>query len=258
MAGTFYPADPDELTRMVDDLLARAAPPADPGRLVALVVPHAGYVYSGPVAATTYALLRGRGRARIAMFGPSHFVPVPRGADAWMAVPEVDGWRTPLGIVPIDAELRALSLERGVTLDDRPHGPEHSLEVQLPFLQRVAGSDVSVLPVAVGTAPPRTVAALMAALAPLALVLVSTDLSHYHDDATARELDRRTAAAFVDRDPTGIRSEDACGSYALRGLAELARREDLCVHLLDLRTSAETAGDPWRVVGYGAFAVTPG
>jgi AmmeMemoRadiSam system protein B len=249
-AGTFYPADPDVLGATVDDLLADASAPAGTPEPGALIVPHAGYAYSGPVAATGYALLRGRPVDRVALLGPAHFVAL-HGA----AVPAADAWRTPLGEVAIDAELREMAAREGVRVDDGPLEPEHSLEVQLPFLQRGLAGPVSVLPVAVGAFPAGELASLIAALMDRALVIVSTDLSHYHDDATAKRLDRRTADAVLARAPDSIGPEDACGSQALRGIVELARRETLEIRLLDLRTSADTAGDPWRVVGYGAFAV---
>jgi MEMO1 family protein len=253
VAGAFYPADPDELAGDVDRLLAgtRALEPG--GRPLALVVPHAGYIYSGPVAATAYALLRERAMARVALLGPAHFVPL-----AGAAVTAADGWRTPIGVVSIDPGLRETAVAAGAVVDDRAHEPEHAIEVQLPFLQRVLGAGFQVLPIAVGSAEPEVVADLIAALLPFALVVVSTDLSHYLDDATAKAHDRRTADAVLARESEQIRLDDACGSFALRGLVELARREDHAVRLLDLRTSADTAGDPWRVVGYGAFAVEDG
>lgn len=252
VAGSFYPRDPGELAAAVDALLAAASAPADLGPVVALVAPHAGYVYSGPVAASAYACLPPDAR-RVAILGPAHFVPL-RGA----AVPEDDAWRTPLGEAPIDAELRERALGAGARVDEVPHVPEHSLEVQVPFLQRRVGEELSILPVAVGATRPHEVAELVGALAASAFVVVSTDLSHYHDDATAKRLDRRTAEAVLACDAEAIGDEDACGAYALRGIVAYARREDLGVRLLDLRTSADTAGDPWRVVGYGAFAVTAG
>ncbi len=249
-AGTFYPSDPGELAAQVDALLDEARPPGDVGEPLALVVPHAGYVFSGPVAATAYALLRGREISRIALLGPAHFVPL-----LGTAVPGVDTWRTPLGPVRIDPDLRRAAVGAGAVVDDRPHELEHSLEVQLPFLSRALGREPAILPIAVGVAEPRSVADLIAALLPHAFVVVSTDLSHYHDRATAERLDRRTAEAVLAREPDAIGAEDACGSFVLRGLVELARREGLIVRLLDLRTSADTAGDPRRVVGYGAFVV---
>jgi len=251
-AGTFYPGERRPLLETVDALLADARPSVLPAAPVGIVAPHAGYAYSGPVAATAYVLLRELEIARVALFGPAHFVAL-RGT----AAPNADAWRTPLGDVPVDAELREVALAHGAAADDFPHGPEHSLEVQLPFLQRTLVGNFSVLPVVVGLSGPEEVAELIAALLPLAFVVVSTDLSHYLDDATAKWRDRRTADAVLARDPGAIGPEDACGSSALRGVVELARREDLEISLLDLRTSADTAGDPWRVVGYGAFAITP-
>lgn len=254
-AGTFYPADAGELAGTVDRLLADAkAPTGDAPTPEAVIVPHAGYVYSGPVAATAYALLRPVAERirRVVLLGPAHFVPL-----GGMAVPSADTWRTPLGDALVDPELRDAAARCGAEIDDRPHEPEHSLEVQLPFLQRLVGPGLAVLPVAVGVASPVEVADLIAALwdGPDTLVLASTDLSHYHDHETARRLDRRTADAVLARDPSAIGPEDACGVYALRGIVEHARRTDLDVRVLDLRTSADTAGDPRQVVGYGAFAL---
>jgi hypothetical protein len=250
VAGVFYPADPGDLARTVDALLDAAAGPPGRAAPVALVAPHAGYVYSGPVAASAYALVRGTGVERVAVLGPAHFVPL-RG----FAVPGVDAWRTPLGDVALDEDLRPVATAAGAVVDDGPHEPEHSIEVQLPFLLRALGDRVRVLPVAVGATPHDAVAELVGALAPNALVVVSTDLSHYHDAETARALDRRTADAVLGREPEAIGAEDACGVFALRGFAAFARRADLAVELLDLRNSADTAGDPRRVVGYGAFAL---
>lgn len=260
----FYPASAADLAAVVDRDLATAATGATGDAAPkAIVVPHAGYVYSGPVAATAYARIAARrdGIDRVVLLGPAHRVPL-----AGMAVPTVDLFRTPLGDVPIDEEARRTALGvPGVIADDRPGAPEHSLEVQVPFLQRALGPAFdgdgrrrwALLPVVVGRAPTEAVAALLDALwgGDETLVVVSTDLSHYHDHATAQRLDRATAARIVARDAAGIAPEDACGAFPLRGLLELARRRDLPVRSLDLRTSADTAGDPDRVVGYGAFEV---
>lgn len=255
VAGTFYPSSKSELARHVDTLLD-AADRAPPGAPIpaALVVPHAGYVYSGPVAATAYARLRGSAASisRVVAFGPVHHVPV-RGA----AVPAAGAWATPLGEVPICPVLRERAVARGAAVDDRPHAPEHALEVQLPFLQRVLGPGFGFLPVAVSELSAGETADLIGEFLGEegTLVLVSTDLSHYHDLAAARRLDRRTADAILSRNTSALSSEDACGFYPLRGLVELARRKSLPLELLDLRTSADTAGDPERVVGYGVFAI---
>lgn len=254
VAGTFYPARPGELKRMVDDLLTGAPIPEKAGSPAALVVPHAGYVYSGPVAATAYARLSGIGASisRVVAFGPVHYVPV-RGA----AVPAADAWATPLGEVPIDLVFRQRAVARGAAVDDRPHAPEHALEVQLPFLQRLLGEGFTFLPVAVSELSAAQAADLIGEFfgEEGTLVLVSTDLSHYHDLATARRLDRRTADGILARNASALSSDDACGFYPLRGLVDLARRKNLPIELLDLRTSGDTAGDPERVVGYGAFAI---
>ncbi len=247
----------------MDDELAQAGAAAtsaesaaDRSAPKALIVPHAGYVYSGPVAASGYARLipSAAGITRVVLLGPAHRVPVEG-----MAVPTVDGFTTPLGTVPVDDDARGQALScRGVHRDDRAHADEHSLEVHLPFLQRVLGPEGwSILPLVVGRADPGAVADLLDALwgGPETLIVVSSDLSHYHDAATASRLDARTARAIVERDTTHLDPSDACGAYPLRGLLLAAERHDLPVHLLDLRTSADTAGGPQRVVGYGAFTV---
>jgi AmmeMemoRadiSam system protein B len=255
VAGSFYPSRPGELKRTVDDLLAGAAVPEGAPSPAALVVPHAGYVYSGPVAATAYARLSGKAASisRVVAFGPVHYVPV-RGA----AVPAAPAWATPLGEVPVDDALRERAAALGAAVDDRPHAPEHALEVQLPFLQRLLGESFTLLPVAVSQQPASETADLIGAFLGEAgtLVLVSTDLSHYHDVETARRLDRKTAQKVVARNAAALGEDDACGIFPLRGLVELARRKDLPIELLDLRNSADTAGGPGRVVGYGAFAVS--
>lgn len=251
-AGSFYPDDPATLRAAVDGLLAGverpAGPTPEPKAPMALIVPHAGYRYSGPVAATAYALVRVARRAVV--LGPSHFVPL-----GGCAVPAGDAWATPLGDVPIDPDLRDAAAAAGARVDDVPHLGEHAIEVQLPFLQRVMPEGFSVLPVGVGVGAAGDVADLIEILSdpPDLLVVVSTDLSHHHDAETARQLDRRTADAVVARDPTAIGPFDACGVFPLRGIVEHARRRDLPIQLLDLRNSADTGGDPSNVVGYGAF-----
>jgi AmmeMemoRadiSam system protein B len=245
-AGLFYPADARKLARTVTTLLESAGRPPVAG-LCGLIAPHAGYEYSGPVAASAFALLPPT--ARIVVLGPSHFVPLDG-----MAVSTADTWATPLGDVSVAADLRQAAIDAGATADDLPHEGEHAIEVELPFLQRACSEGLEILPVAVGRTEPAHVAALISALD--ALAIVSTDLSHYHDHATATRLDRETADAIVGRDPAAIGLDRACGVYALRGLVEHARRDHLRLDLLDLRTSADTSGEARRVVGYGAFAVS--
>jgi AmmeMemoRadiSam system protein B len=257
VAGTFYPADPDVLRATVDDALAVAsatlAPDGPPPK--ALIVPHAGYVYSGPVAASAYARLAPIADAieRVVLLGPAHRVAVHG-----LALPAVDRFATPLGSVDLDVEGRArIARHARVVVDDRPHAEEHSLEVHLPFLQRVLPGSWMLLPILVGDAAPDEVAAVIDEVwgGPETLIVVSSDLSHYLDYETARRCDERTAAAIVARRSTELRPTDACGARPVAGLLESARHHDLHVDLLDLRSSGDTAGPRDRVVGYGAFAL---
>lgn len=247
VAGLFYPEDPDELLATVDALLEQAArrPAADARTLVA---PHAGYAYSGPVAAAAFALLPAV--ERVALLGPSHFVPL-----AGLAVSGAAVWRTPLGDVPVSSRMRRRALESGAFVDDAPHAREHALEVELPFLQRICPR-LEILPVAVGSCVPSDVVRLLDGLD--AFTVVSTDLSHYLPDEFARRRDRETADAVLRLEPHAIRDGDACGVFALRGAIEHAHRHGYRAELLDLRTSAGATGDRDRVVGYGAFAFYSG
>ena len=260
VAGSFYPADADELVALVDLLLERARLRTWEGVVapapVALVAPHAGYVYSGPVAASAYSLLRGRPVRRVAVLGPAHFVPL-----TGIAVPAAAAFATPIGGVPVEVHTCAILAERHecLTVDDRPHRPEHSIEVQLPLLQRVLTDGWTCVPLAVGATAPEQVADVLDTLCVDGdlLPVVSTDLSHYLDQPNADRRDRHTAQAVLDRDAAAIDGHDACGAFALRGLVCWARRHELDVRLLHLGTSADAGADPGRVVGYGAFALFP-
>jgi len=254
VAGYFYPADSERLRAEVAHFM-QGASPDDPERPApkAIIAPHAGYQYSGPIAASAYATLapaRGVVR-RVLLAGPAHRVPVPG-----VALPSVDTFATPLGSIGIDTDARAQALMiDGVVVDDRAHVDEHSLEVHLPFLHEVLG-DVTVLPMLLRSDGVGALAAVFEALwgGDETRIVVSTDLSHYHDKATADTLDRDTATAIVDRYDVP-EPDRACGEAATRALLRVARRRGLTVRLLDLRTSADTAGDPDRVVGYGAFSL---
>jgi MEMO1 family protein len=251
VAGLFYPADHGELSRTLAVLLdveveAAARPPK------AIIAPHAGYVYSGPIAASAYTLLKPlRGRIRrVVLLGPAHRVAL-RG----LAVPAARVFRTPLGNVHIDADaLAALRDLPQVVISDRAHADEHSLEVQLPFLQTVLG-DFELLPLVVGEATSEEVAQVLERLwgGEETLIVVSSDLSHYHRYPEAQRLDGKTVEAI-----TGLRAdldpEQACGAYPVNGLNLVAQRRGLQPVLLDLRNSGDTAGDRSRVVGYAAFA----
>lgn len=250
VAGLFYPAGRGELERVVDALLEEAGRRARAG-LRGLVAPHAAYAYSGHVAAAAFALLPEE--AAVALLGPSHFVPL-----TGIAASGVDAWATPLGEVRVGVRLREAALAAGAVVDDAPHRSDHALEVELPFLQRACPGGLEILPLAVGRAEPGEVAEVLDALADLgALLVVSTDLSHYLSDEAARRADRATAEAVVRREPEAIADGAACGVHALRGLVEHARRRRLSLDLLGLWTSADAGGEPGRVVGYGAFALAP-
>lgn len=252
VAGAFYPGARARLADEVDRLLERA--PAPEGRAPkALVVPHAGYVYSGPIAASAYARLLGTGSrpTRVVLLGPSHFV-----GFHGLALPEAEALATPLGIVPLDArDIEAARAHPRVLAAEAPHRREHSLEVQLPFLQRLL-SDFTLVPLAVGRASIDEVADILDTLwgGPETLILLSTDLSHYLSYDAAREVDGETARRILALDPAGLADEQACGAVGLRGLLEVARRRGMRAEQLDLRNSGDTAGDRSRVVGYGAFA----
>ena len=255
VAGRFYPADPGELRDLVDRLLGEVRGRPQPVLPAAVVAPHAGYQYSGAVAATAYAQLTAAPDAvpRVVLLGPAHFSPLEG-----MAVPAVDAFATPLGIVRVDDDARTVvTALPGVAVDDRPHDGEHSLETQLPFLQRVLGPEVAVLPVLVGRTRPESVAALLTAVLAVdgALAVVSTDLSHHLDEPSARERDRRTADAVLARDAGALGPDDACGHHPLRGLLHHAAERHLTVELLRLATSADGGAGRTRVVGYGAFVL---
>ncbi len=223
----------------------------------AVIVPHAGHVYSGPTAGYAYASLDPARVDRVVLLGPAHYVPVDG-----IGSSSAGAWRTPLGEVPLDAD--ALS-ELAATTDriapaDRAHEPEHCLEVQLPFLQRVLDPGWTLVPLLVGTDLPEEVGALIARATALpgTLVVLSTDLSHYLEHHSAVEMDARTIAAVLRRDAAGIGPRDACGRYPLRGLLTAAAAQEWEVELLDARTSGDTAGDRSRVVGYAAFVLRGG
>ena len=255
VAGQFYPGRPAELSAMVDALLA-AAPQAAPAEApFAVIAPHAGYIYSGPVAASVYARLKPfRGRiARVAILGPAHRVAV-RG----IALSGARAFATPLGELQQDtAALAALRALPFIQVNDEAHREEHALEVQLPFLQRVLG-DVRIVPMVVGQASAAEVARAIETVADgRTLILISTDLSHYHDQDTATAIDTATCAAIAQGNPAGIAEHGACGRIPVKGLLAVLAKRGLGLTLLDRRTSGDTAGSRDRVVGYAAFESDP-
>ncbi len=254
VAGMFYPADRDELRVTVRQFLA-GAQEARGAAPKAIIVPHAGYVYSGPVAASAYAWLapvRDSIR-RVVLLGPSHRVGF-RG----LAASQAEYFQTPLGELPVDtACIEKLTRLPQVRYLDDAHAQEHSLEVQLPFLQAVL-SDFSLVPLVVGEARADEVCEVLEAAwgGPETLIVVSSDLSHYHDYDTARRLDSATSQAIESLQPERIHFEDACGRNPVNGLLLAARHHDLRVTTVDLRNSGDTAGPRDQVVGYGAYVFT--
>jgi AmmeMemoRadiSam system protein B len=254
VAGLFYPGAPSALAADVRAHLAAVATAAGGGRAApkAIIVPHAGYVYSGPIAAYGYERLAPARKTirRVVLFGPAHRTWI-RG----LALPSARAFATPFGEVALDAEAiaRALAL-RQVVRDDAAHAQEHSLEVQLPFLQR-ALEDFRIVPFAVGDASAAEVAEVMELLwgGAETLIVVSSDLSHYHRYAEARTIDRATADAILALS-ADLDHEQACGATPINGLIVAALRHGLRPELLDLRNSGDTAGDKSRVVGYASFA----
>jgi AmmeMemoRadiSam system protein B len=249
VAGRFYPEDPARLRDEVDRLLAAVQVPLDEPTPKALIVPHAGYAYSGPVAASGYARLLRAGDTleRVVLLGPSHHA-----AFQGLALPEADAFETPLG--PVSMATDAFALIPRVRRSEAIHRPEHSLEVQLPFLQRVAPR-ARLVPLLVGEATPFQVADVVEALwgGVETVIVVSSDLSHYLPYRLARAVDEETVRKILHLDTT-LDAERACGAAPVAGFLEAARRKRLHPVLLDLRNSGDTAGGLEEVVGYGAFA----
>ncbi|HLX09743.1 MAG TPA: AmmeMemoRadiSam system protein B [Thermoanaerobaculia bacterium] len=262
VAGLFYPGDPVALRSTVEALLgarsrrlAEAPAPARPRPPKALIAPHAGYSYSGPIAASAFAALGGGAGAaggvrRVVLLGPSHRVPL-RG----LGLPGVERFATPLGEVPVDLDAVA-AVERlpQVAVRRDAHLAEHSLEVELPFLQVVLGR-FELLPLVAGEAGADEVAEVLEQVwgGDDTVLVISSDLSHYLPAAAAERADAETAAQIRSlAGPLGARQ--ACGAVAINGLLPVARRRRLVAHQLDLRHSGDTSGDRSRVVGYGAWA----
>lgn len=254
VAGMFYPGNAEILAQDIDAMLAEAGSRA-PGLVPkALIVPHAGYIYSGPIAANAYALLKPLAHTirRVILLGPTHRVAV-RG----LALPGTDAFATPLGTVNIDQDaVRMIAKLPQVTVSPQAHALEHSLEVHLPFLQTVL-PDFTLLPLAVGMASAEEVAEVLEALwgGPETLIVVSSDLSHYLPYDAARTTDSNTAKSILCLEQT-VTHQQACGGTPINGLVAAARHHGMTPHLIDLRNSGDTAGDRSRVVGYGAFAFT--
>ena len=252
VAGQFYPSSPVELELMVKSLLSGVQDTPPPSK--AIIAPHAGLIYSGPIAATVYASLQSVSEkiTRVLLLGPSHRVYLKG-----LALSSANYYETPLGKIEIDQEacepIRDLPQ---VTVSDAAHAQEHSLEVHLPFLQVVLYR-FKLIPIVVGETSPQEVAEVLEILwgDDETQIIISSDLSHYHDYETAKQLDLSTSKAIENLQLDSIGSQQACGCMPMRGLLQLARKKDLKVKTLDLRNSGDTAGTKDRVVGYGAYAV---
>ncbi len=250
VAGVFYPEGKGELGALVDRLLAGAHPEAEARPPKAIVVPHAGYVYSGPIAASAYKLFEPISDRiqRIILIGPTH-----RAYIDGLASPGASALATPLGHIQVDEEMLAQVPE--VVDDPRAHAREHSLEVQIPFLQRIA-PHAKIIPLVVGNASPEIVGRLLERLwdGPETRIVISSDLSHYLPYEEGRHADARTARRIVSQGSQPIGADEACGASGINGLLWVARKKQLRGRIIDLRSSGDTAGSREEVVGYGAFA----
>ena len=256
VAGSFYPGDPDELRQQVDSFFSQAQ--ADDASLghsqpKALIVPHAGYIYSGAIATSAYQLLLPFRKIikHVVLLGPAHRVAVQG-----LALSNSNAFNTPLGNVVLDNERTALiSTLSYVNYVDAAHQYEHALEVQLPFLQTVL-DEFTLVPIVVGQASAKQIAQVLDKLwgNKDTLIIISSDLSHFHTYNDAKKIDRTTVIAIEQLDEEKLHHDMACGSNPIKGLLHLAREKNLLVKTLDIRNSGDTAGDMKRVVGYGAFA----
>ncbi|MDD1606818.1 MAG: AmmeMemoRadiSam system protein B [Methylococcaceae bacterium] len=252
VAGSFYPANPQQLHQMLNQYLhdAKTSPKAPK----AIIAPHAGYIYSGPIAASAYARLKNAHDSikRVVIIGPSHRV----GFNG-LAVSQADAFITPLGSIPVDRQaIHAIVQLPFVEYIEQAHSHEHSLEVQLPFLQAML-DDFSIVPIVAGDASPEQVSQVLKLLwgGDETLIVISSDLSHYYDYKAAQKLDKATSTAIENLQYEQLDYESACGRVPISGLLKLARDNGLTVKNIDLRNSGDTAGDKQRVVGYGAYII---
>ncbi|MCB0355987.1 MAG: AmmeMemoRadiSam system protein B [Bdellovibrionales bacterium] len=251
VAGSFYPARTDQLSQLIQSFIHSV--PNFHYNVKALIVPHAGYKYSGPIAASAYKLLGSQAHEikRIVLLGPAHRV-----AFSGLALPEANFFDCPLGQLKVDDKLKnSIASVEGVIVSDLVHAHEHSLEVQLPFIKTVV-PNATILPILVGMASPRQIQRVLESLQldKDTLLIVSSDLSHYHSHQVAQKLDSETAAEIEHLNSNLLSGERACGYIAIQGLINYAKQKQWKCQLLDLRDSSDTAGEPDSVVGYGAFA----
>ena len=250
VAGQFYSADKKQLKQDIEQLLADSRAPVN-HKPQALIVPHAGYIYSGSTAATAYRALETCRQEikQIVLLGPAHRVYLQG-----MALPSVDAFNTPLGNIKLDRDvIDSIASLPDVIISDEAHRLEHSLEVQLPFLQTLF-DDFTLVPIVVGDSAPKQVAALIDTLSanPQSVIIISSDLSHFHNYETARQIDASTCKRILQKS-SQLAGEEACGARAINGLMASAFAQSLNIELLAACNSGDTAGDKNRVVGYGSF-----
>lgn len=255
VVGQFYPADPDLLQRDVEEYISQASLPADLDRVRAVIAPHAGYVYSGATAGYAFKALKQLPERERTVFllGPAHRVPV-----SGVALGNYASFRTPLGDAPVAVDRVNDMLDSAPFYTSAPaaHEPEHCLEVEVPFLQ-LSLADFKLVPMLFGQVNPREVAAdLFDRLKEHDLIVVSSDLSHFHSYDQARQRDQAFLDALLEGSVKGVREGEACGRAPVMTLMEIAERKGWVPHLLDYRNSGDTAGSRSRVVGYGAIAYT--
>jgi len=251
VAGTFYPNNTHELSAMIDQFLQAVKNTGPVPK--AIIVPHAGYIYSGAIAASAYALIiPARDRiSRVVLIGPSHKVPL-----LGLAATKMQEFSTPFGEVPVDRKaIDNIIKFPQVSLMEQAHANEHSLEVQLPFLQKIL-NQFSIVPLVVGKATPKQVGEILEALwgGEETLIVISSDLSHYNNYKSAQKLDKLTTQAIETLSPEKIDYEQACGRIPINGLLHVAKIRKMHVETVDLRNSGDTAGSKEQVVGYGAYA----
>ncbi|MCX7089415.1 MAG: AmmeMemoRadiSam system protein B [Methylococcales bacterium] len=252
VAGVFYPEDAQQLHHTLTRYLADAETDAKVPK--AIIVPHAGYLYSGSVAATAYARLKKARHLikRVVIIGPSHRV-----AFKGLAVSQAETFSTPLGKIVVDQEaVETITQFSFVGYLEQAHAYEHSVEVQLPFLQEML-DEFKIVPIVAGDASAEQVALVLDTLwgGDETLLVISSDLSHYHDYATAKQLDKLTSAHIEQQQYEQLSVDSACGKVPVSGLLKVAREKSLRIKTIDLRNSGDTAGDKSRVVGYGAYVI---
>ncbi len=251
VAGLFYPEHPDELQTMMRKFLNETKVSREPVPK-AIIAPHAGYIYSGPIAASVYARLAPAHLmiTKVVLLGPSHRIPLKG-----VAVTQMTNFATPLGLIPIDTQaINEITSLPQVSVREEAHVSEHSLEVQLPFLQEVL-DDFTLIPLVVGEATPEEIDEVLDKLwgGEETVIVISSDLSHYHDYKTAQKMDDSISQAIENLRLDEIHHEQACGRIPISGLLHIARRKKMHAKTIDLRNSGDTAGPKDQVVGYGAY-----